>query len=133
MSKVQRGVPTSGLPSLLRPLAGPPGIKRLEMFPPGTDGRRSCESTGVFSPDGEYLPFAGPIVTEGRPEEWLNRVEEAMFATTKKHLYKVGHWPTGDWEPGATMFGLDTPALAPMENLIKWRGLLCHLKVGAGH
>jgi hypothetical protein len=38
---------------------------------------------------GEYLPFAGPIVTEGRPEEWLNRVEEAMFATTKKHLYKV--------------------------------------------
>jgi dynein heavy chain len=38
---------------------------------------------------GEYLPFSGPIVTEGRPEEWLNRVEEAMFATTKKHLYKV--------------------------------------------
>jgi dynein heavy chain len=30
-----------------------------------------------------------PVVTEGRPEEWLNRVEEAMFATTKKHLYKV--------------------------------------------
>ena len=29
------------------------------------------------------------MVTEGRPEEWLNRIEDAMFATTKKHLYKV--------------------------------------------
>lgn len=38
---------------------------------------------------GEYLPFGAPVVTEGRPEEWLNRVEDAMFATTKKHLYKV--------------------------------------------
>ncbi len=40
-------------------------------------------------PTGEYLPFTTPVVTEGRPEEWLNRVEDAMFATTKKHLYKV--------------------------------------------
>lgn len=65
------------------------GIKKLEMNPPGSDGRRHWESTGVYSPDGEYLPFISLVVTEGRPEEWLNRVEEAMFASTKKHLYKV--------------------------------------------
>ena len=59
------------------------------MQPPGSDGRRNYETTGVFSPDGEYLPFVAPIVTEGRPEEWLNTVEEAMFAATKKHLYRV--------------------------------------------
>ena len=66
------------------------GIKKLEMQAPGSDGRRNYETTGVFSPDGEYLPFVQPIVTEGRPEEWLNRVEEAMFAATKKHLFRVG-------------------------------------------
>lgn len=59
------------------------------MQPPGSEGRRNYETTGVFSPDGEYLPFVAPIVTEGRPEEWLNTVEEAMFAATKKHLYRV--------------------------------------------
>jgi len=59
------------------------------MLPAGTDGRKCCESAGIFSPDGEYLPLLAPVVTEGRPEEWLNRVEEAMFATTKKHLFKV--------------------------------------------
>ncbi|WIA33430.1 hypothetical protein OEZ86_006562 [Tetradesmus obliquus] len=65
------------------------GIKKLDMLPAGTDGRKVCESVGFYSPDGEYLPLLLPVVTEGRPEEWLNRVEEAMFATTKKHLYKV--------------------------------------------
>lgn len=65
------------------------GIKKLDMLPAGTDGRKVCESVGIYSPDGEYLPLLLPVVTEGRPEEWLNRVEEAMFATTKKHLYKV--------------------------------------------
>lgn len=59
------------------------------MQAPGSEGRRNYETTGVFSPDGEYLPFVTPIVTEGRPEEWLNRVEEAMFAATKKHLFRV--------------------------------------------
>lgn len=59
------------------------------MHPPGVDGRSAYESTGVFSPDGEYLPFASHIVTEGRPEEWLNTAEAAMFQATKKNLYKV--------------------------------------------
>jgi dynein heavy chain len=48
-----------------------------------------CTSIGIYSPDGEYLPLLGPVVTGGRPEEWLNCVEEAMFATTKKHLFRV--------------------------------------------
>lgn len=34
------------------------GIKRLEMFPPGTDGRRQWESTSVYSPDGCALCFS---------------------------------------------------------------------------
>lgn len=28
------------------------GVKRLEMNPPGSDGRRQWESTAIFSPDG---------------------------------------------------------------------------------
>lgn len=70
------------------------GIKKLEMQPPGSEGRRNYETTGVFSPDGEYLPFVAPIVTEGRPEEWLNTVEAAMFAATKRHLYRVPPLPS---------------------------------------
>eukprot|EP00976_Prorocentrum_cordatum_P046185 932771-Prorocentrum_minimum.AAC.1 len=52
------------------------GIKKLEMHKPGTDGRRHYEATGMFSPDGEYIPFAGTCVTDGRPEDWLNKVKE---------------------------------------------------------
>jgi dynein heavy chain len=65
------------------------GIKKLEMHTPGAEGRRHTEATGIFSPDGEYLPFASPVITESRPEEWLNKVEAAMFSTTKKHLFKT--------------------------------------------
>lgn len=59
------------------------------MHPPGIDGRSAFESMGVFSPDGEYLPFVSQIITEGRPEEWLNSAEAAMFQATKKNLYRV--------------------------------------------
>lgn len=68
---------------------GHAGIKKLDMLPAGVDGRKACESVGISSPDGEYLPLVAPVVTEGRPEEWLNRAEEAMFLTTKRHLFKV--------------------------------------------
>lgn len=64
------------------------GIKKLEMHAPGSEGRRHFESTGVFSPDGEYLPYLQATLTEGRPEDWLNKVEAAMYAATKKCLYK---------------------------------------------
>jgi hypothetical protein len=82
------------------------GIKKLDMLPAGTDGRKVCESVGIYSPDGEYLPLLLPVVTEGRPEEWLNRVEEAMFATTKKHLYKVLEESKGRWGHGLAMLGV---------------------------
>ena len=65
------------------------GIKKLEMHAPGSEGRRHFESTGVFSPDGEYLPYLQATLTEGRPEDWLNKVEAAMYAATKKSLYKT--------------------------------------------
>jgi hypothetical protein len=73
------------------------GIKRLEMFPPGTDGRKRHEATGIWSPDGEWLPLLSPVVTEGRPESWLGRVEDAMFATTRKHLLKVLEDSKSEW------------------------------------
>lgn len=59
------------------------------MLPAGSDGCKQCESVAIYSPDGEYLPLQAPVVTEGQPEEWLNSVEAAMFATTKAHLIKV--------------------------------------------
>jgi hypothetical protein len=59
------------------------------MFAPGQEGRKRHEATGIWSPDGEWLPLLAPVVTEGRPESWLGRVEEAMFATTRRHLLKV--------------------------------------------
>lgn len=37
----------------------------------------------------EKLPLNNAIVTEGRPEEWLNDVEAAMFAACKSVLYGV--------------------------------------------
>ena len=33
------------------------GIKKLEMHAPGTEARRHWEASGIFSPDGEYIPY----------------------------------------------------------------------------
>ncbi|KAJ7527535.1 hypothetical protein O6H91_16G059900 [Diphasiastrum complanatum] len=65
------------------------GIKRLEMHSPGEEGRRQYEATGIFSPDGEYLPFASSIVLDTPPEEWLNKVEASMNIAVKVHLRKA--------------------------------------------
>ena len=63
------------------------GIKKLEMYAPDPlTGRRHCESVAMTSPDGETIPFDNPIRTEGRPEEWLNTVEAAMYSATRTHL-----------------------------------------------
>lgn len=67
---------------------------------------------------GEYLVFASPVVTEGRPEEWLNRVEDAMFATTKKHLYKALEDSKGGW--AAKMNQSHMPAGQSL-----WAGVSC--------
>ena len=63
------------------------GIKKLEMHAPGEDGRRAYGATAMHSPDGETIPFNDEVTTDGRPEEWLNSVETAMYAATKKSLY----------------------------------------------
>ena len=65
------------------------GIKKLDMHKPGTEGRRHYEATGMTSPDTEYIPFHTACITDGRPEEWLNKVEAMMYSTTKKSLYKT--------------------------------------------
>ena len=63
------------------------GIKRLEMHAPDPlAGRRHYESVAMCSPDGETIPFDNPIRTEGRPEDWLNTVEAAMYSATRTHL-----------------------------------------------
>lgn len=48
-----------------------------------------CRSPPPCAAAGEYLPLVAPVITEGRPEEWLNRVEAAMFATTKRALARA--------------------------------------------
>ncbi len=65
------------------------GIKKLEIHHPGTEGRRHHEASQIISPDGEVLPLLQPTLTEGRPEEWLNNVEAAMYAATKRQLFKT--------------------------------------------
>ncbi|EFJ08553.1 hypothetical protein SELMODRAFT_185288 [Selaginella moellendorffii] len=65
------------------------GIKRLEMHAPGEEGRRQYDTTGIFSPDGEYLPFSDLIILNTPPEEWLNRVEAAMTTAVKVYLRKA--------------------------------------------
>ncbi|CEG01942.1 Dynein heavy chain [Ostreococcus tauri] len=63
------------------------GIKKLKMHAPDPlTGRKHYESVAMTSPDGETIPFDDPIRTEGRPEEWLNTVEAAMYAATKSQL-----------------------------------------------
>ena len=65
------------------------GIKKLEMHKPGEDGRRSYGSTAMHSPDGETIPFNDEVATHGRPEDWLNKVEAAMYAACKKSLFET--------------------------------------------
>lgn len=65
------------------------GLHRLELQKPGNDGRRYYESTAMCAPDGETLQFGGPVTTDGRPEDWLGRVEDEMFATVKRYLKKT--------------------------------------------
>lgn len=39
-------------------------------------------------------------MTEGRPEEWLNRVEAAMYAATKRELLRGLEGSKGGWTQG---------------------------------
>lgn len=43
------------------------------------EGRKAYQTTGIFSPDGEYLPLSAPVVLDARPEEWLNWVNSSRL------------------------------------------------------
>ena len=64
------------------------GIAKLDMKTPDST-HRFFEAHGIHAKDKEYLAFISPIVTQGRPEDWLNDIEAGMFATTKKNLLKT--------------------------------------------
>lgn len=65
------------------------GVKSLKMLQPGEEGNKAHSALQIFAPDGEVLPLNEVLRLEGRPEDWLNDVEAAMFAATKTNLYKV--------------------------------------------
>ena len=65
------------------------GISKLEMHRPGEEGRRNYGSSAMHSPDGETIVFGEEVPTHGRPEEWLNDVERAMYAACKKSLFET--------------------------------------------
>jgi len=62
------------------------GVKKLEMMSPGEGGRRNYAATLMHSPDGETLNFDEEVPTFGRPEEWLNKVEHAMYKACRTSL-----------------------------------------------
>lgn len=65
------------------------GVKRLDIQSIGGVEVLRYQSGGLWSPDGEYLPFATPVNLTGPSEEWLNEVEAAMFQATKTQLIKT--------------------------------------------
>ena len=62
------------------------GIQKLDIR---TNDEGLSETTGAMSPDGEYLAFEEVVNIDGRPEDWLNDVETAMFRATKGHLIRA--------------------------------------------
>ncbi|KAJ3056563.1 Dynein heavy chain 2, axonemal [Rhizophlyctis rosea] len=62
------------------------GINKLELTVAGLDTRRHWEAVGMHSGDGEYVPFATPVVVEGPVEGWLPEIENAMRVTLRRLL-----------------------------------------------
>ena len=51
--------------------------------------KKKIEAAGMNSPEGEYVPFQTPVLTEGPVEYWMLAVEAAMRLTLKKILYQT--------------------------------------------
>jgi hypothetical protein len=66
------------------------GIKKLEMVAP-KEGRKAYETTGIFSPDGEYLALTAAVVLDARPEEWLNWVTTSILKQSPLICEKYAH------------------------------------------
>ena len=56
------------------------------------------------------MALTAPVITEGRPEEWLGRVEAAMYAATKRALTRGLEESKGTYGWGAGGAALFTPA-----------------------
>ncbi|KAI8894261.1 dynein heavy chain and region D6 of dynein motor-domain-containing protein [Globomyces pollinis-pini] len=61
-------------------------LHKLELNLAGVDGRRHNEAIGMHSGDGEYVPFAAPVIVEGPVEVWLIDIENMMITTLRKLL-----------------------------------------------
>jgi dynein heavy chain len=61
-------------------------LHKLELALAGVDGRRHSEAIGMHSGDGEYVPFANPVVVEGPVEIWLGDIENMMIVSLRKLL-----------------------------------------------
>lgn len=51
--------------------------------------KKKIEAAGMNSPEGEYVPFQAPVLTDGPVEYWMLAVEAAMRLTLKKILYQT--------------------------------------------
>lgn len=55
-------------------------------FAPGGDGGKSKQAVGMFSGEGEYVPWHDSFTCEGAVEQWLAGLLEAMRAAIKYAL-----------------------------------------------
>ncbi|RXM27080.1 Dynein heavy chain 11, axonemal [Acipenser ruthenus] len=46
-------------------------------------------ATGMYSREGEYVPFSQPCVCEGQAECWLSHLEETMRSTVRKEIMEA--------------------------------------------
>jgi dynein heavy chain, axonemal len=51
--------------------------------------KKKVEAAGMNSPEGEYVPYQAPVLTDGPVEYWMLAVEAAMRLTLKKILYQT--------------------------------------------
>eukprot|EP01135_Chromosphaera_perkinsii_P005558 Nk52_evm107s352 gene=Nk52_evmTU107s352 len=61
-------------------------IKSLELGLIGQNNRRYNEALGMYSSDGEHVPFNAPVLIEGPVELWLCEIEIAMRSSLRKQL-----------------------------------------------
>jgi len=65
------------------------GVATMQLLVPDANGKGGHAVTGFVAPDGEVLSLKNKLKLEGRPEEWLNDVETAMYSASKTHLLQV--------------------------------------------
>ncbi|RKP21179.1 hypothetical protein ROZALSC1DRAFT_20732 [Rozella allomycis CSF55] len=61
-------------------------LYRLQVNVGGNSMRRVIEAIGMYSEDGEYVPFNENVLIEGAVEVWLGQIENEMKETLRKQL-----------------------------------------------